>query len=139
MGSYCRFPSHVAGGWEPESVTRNSTFFDSPQAAAIYKHRLLRAYVPAWAGKVGSRAPGKKVFVYDAYSGPGRYENQAPGSPELVVDTAVAMAQLRTVQSIFSDKELAYVHRLRDLLAERACHRIPTRCDRELSRPTSTM
>lgn len=100
-------------------MTSNSTFFESPQAAAIYKHRLLRTYVPAWAGKVGSRAPGKRVFVYDAYAGPGRYEDQAPGSPELVVDTAVAMAKLRTVHSIFSDKESDYVARLRALLVEK--------------------
>lgn len=100
-------------------MASNSTFFESPQAAAVYKHRLLRAYVPAWAGKVGSRAPGKKVFVYDAYSGPGRYDNQAPGSPELVVDTAIAMARLRTVHSIFSDKEPAYVARLNAFLVEK--------------------
>lgn len=104
-------------------MASNSTFFESPQAAAVYKHRLLRTYVPAWAGKVGSRAPGKKVFVYDAYSGPGRYENQAPGSPELVVDTAIAMARLRTVHSIFSDKEPAYLARLTDLLIEKG---VPT-------------
>ena len=100
-------------------MASNSTFFESPQAAAVYKHRLLRTYVPAWAGKVGSRAPGKRVFIYDAYSGPGRYDNQAPGSPELVVDTAIAMARLRTVHSIFSDKEPAYIARLNDLLVEK--------------------
>lgn len=100
-------------------MASNTTFFESPQAAAVYKHRLLRTYVPAWAGKVGSRAPGKRVFIYDAYSGPGRYDNQAPGSPELVVDTAIAMARLRTVHSIFSDKEPDYVVRLNDLLAEK--------------------
>ena len=100
-------------------MASNTTFFESPQAAAVYKHRLLRTYVPAWAGKVGSRAPGKRVFIYDAYSGPGRYDNQAPGSPELVVDTAIAMARLRTVHSIFSDKEPGYIARLNDLLAEK--------------------
>lgn len=100
-------------------MTSNSTFFESPQAAAVYKHRLLRTYVPAWAGKVGSRAPGKRVFIYDAYSGPGRYDNRAPGSPELVADTAIAMARLRTVHSIFSDKEPAYIARLNDLLLEK--------------------
>ena len=109
----------VAARWDPEAVASNSTFFESPQAAAVYKHRLLRSYVPVWAGKVGSRAPGKTVFIYDAYSGPGRYDDQAPGSPELVVDTAIAMARLRTVHSIFSDKEPAYVARLTDLLVEK--------------------
>lgn len=109
----------VAAGWDPEPVASNSTFFESPQAAAVHKHCFLRSYVFAWAGKVGSRAPGKKVFIYDAYSGPGRYDDQAPGSPELVVDTAIAMARLRTVHSIFSHKEPAYVGRLTDLLVEK--------------------
>ena len=111
--------ARVVGRWDPESVASNSTFFESPQAAAVYKLRLLRSYVPAWAGKVGSRAPGKRVFVYDAYSGPGRYDDQAPGSPELVVDLAIAMARLRSVHSIFSDKEPAYVARLQDLLIDK--------------------
>ena len=119
MDAAGRCPGCVAAGWDPELVASNSTFFESPQAAAVYKHRLLRSYVPAWAGKVGSRAPGKAVFIYDAYSGPGRYDDQAPGSPELVVDTAIAMARLRTVHSIFSDKEPAYVARLTDLLVEK--------------------
>ena len=119
MDAADRRPGRVAARWDPEAVASNSTFFESPQAAAVYKHRLLRSYVPAWAGKVGSRAPGKTVFIYDAYSGPGRYDNQAPGSPELVVDTAIAMARLRTVHSIFSDKEPAYVARLTDLLVEK--------------------
>lgn len=52
-------------------MSNNSTFFESPQAAAIYEHKLLRSYIPAWAGKVGSRAPGKKVYVYAAYAGQG--------------------------------------------------------------------
>jgi len=100
-------------------MTNNSTFFEAPQAAAIYKHHLLRRYIPAWAGKVGSSAPDRLVYVYDAYAGPGRYDNQAPGSPELVVDTAMAMAQLRTVHSVFSDKDSGYVDQLRQLFVEK--------------------
>lgn len=112
-------PDCVAARWDPEAVASNSTLLRVRQAAAVYKHRLLRSYVSAWAGKVGSRAPGKTVFIYDAYSGPGRYNDQAPGSPELVVDTTIAMARLRTVHSIFSDREPAYVARLTDLLVEK--------------------
>lgn len=97
----------------------NQNFFLSPQAAAIYKHKLLKSYIPAWAGKVGSRSQGKRVVVYDAYSGPGRYTDAQPGSPELLVDTAEAMATLRSVYTVFSDKESDYCDRLEHLLAEK--------------------
>lgn len=100
-------------------MSNNSNFFASPQAAAIYKHQLIKRYIPAWAGKVGSTSSGKKVVVYDAYSGPGRYEDEAPGSPEILVDTAVAMANLRSVYSLFSEKEQAYCDRLRAMLVDK--------------------
>jgi three-Cys-motif partner protein len=98
-------------------VSSNTNFFASPQAAAIYKHELIRRYIPAWAGKVGSTSVGKRVVVYDAYSGPGRYEDEAPGSPEILVDTAEAMANLRSVYSVFSEKDRSYCDRLRGMLA----------------------
>lgn len=100
-------------------MVSNSNFFASPQAAAIYKHQLIKRYIPAWAGKVGSTSTGKKVVVYDAYSGPGRYEDEAPGSPEILVDTAVAMSNLRSVFSVFSEKEQAYLEKLRAMLTEK--------------------
>ena len=93
-------------------MTSNQSFFLSPQAAAVYKHELIKRYIPAWAGKVGSTSTGKRVVVYDAYSGPGRYEDEAPGSPEILVNTAVAMANLRSVFTVFSEKERGYCDRL---------------------------
>ncbi|TCO43575.1 three-Cys-motif partner protein [Kribbella antiqua] len=100
-------------------MSANKNFFESPQAAAIYKHKLIKSYIPAWAGKVGSTSTGKRVVVYDAYSGPGRYEDNEPGSPELLVDTAAAMAALRSVRTVFSEKENAYCERLSAMLAEK--------------------
>jgi three-Cys-motif partner protein len=104
------------GGWY---VTNNKNFFESPQAAAKYKHKLIKGYIPAWAGKVGSTSLAKRVVVYDAYSGPGRYEDNEPGSPELLVDTAVAMAKLRSVHSVFSEKDKGYCERLGAMLKEK--------------------
>jgi three-Cys-motif partner protein len=100
-------------------VSANKNFFESPQAAAIYKHKLIKSYIPAWVGKVGSTSPSKRVVVYDAYSGPGQYDNNEPGSPELLVDTAVAMASLRSVRTVFSEKDKAYCERLAAMLAEK--------------------
>lgn len=107
----------TTGMWQP--MVSNREFFESPQAAAIYKHKLLKSYIPAWAGKVGSTAAANSVFVYDAYSGPGRYKNEQPGSPELLVDTAVAMANLRKVHTVFSEKDQAYCDRLEAMLEEK--------------------
>jgi three-Cys-motif partner protein len=100
-------------------MSSNRNFFASPQAAAIYKHQLIKRYIPAWAGKVGSTSTGRKVVVYDAYSGPGRYDDEAPGSPEILVDTAVAMANLRSVYSVFSEKERDYLDKLRAMLTDK--------------------
>jgi three-Cys-motif partner protein len=100
-------------------MSSNANFFESPQAAAIYKHKLIKSYIPAWVGKVGSTSQNQRVVVYDAYSGPGRYENEQPGSPELLVNTAEAMAHLRSVHSVFSDKDQVYCDRLSQLLLEK--------------------
>lgn len=100
-------------------MASNKNFFESPQAAAVYKHKLLKTYIPAWAGKVGSTSTGRRVVVYDAYSGPGRYDDSQPGSPELLVDTALAMANLRSVFTIFSEKDSGYCRRLKALMAEK--------------------
>ena len=98
-------------------MSSNKNFFESPQAAAVYKHKLIKSYIPAWVGKVGSTSTDKRVVVYDAYSGPGRYEDDQPGSPELLVDTAVALGGLRSVFTVFSEKEDAYCDRLTARLA----------------------
>lgn len=100
-------------------MSSNKNFFESPQAAAIYKHKLVKGYIPAWVGKVGSTSINRRVMLYDAYSGPGRYEDEQPGSPELLVDTAEAMASLRSVHSVFSDKDQGYCDRLSEMLAEK--------------------
>lgn len=97
-------------------MSSNKKFFLSPQAAAIYKHKLLKSYIPVWVGKVGSTSQGKRVIVYDAYSGPGRYEDDQPGSPEILVDTAIEMAKLRSVRTVFSEKDSSYCDRLTQML-----------------------
>lgn len=96
----------------------NTNFFESPQAAAVYKHRLLKEYIPPFVGKTGSIGTGH-VFVYDAYSGPGRYGDAQAGSPELLVDTAVSMAALRKVTTVFSERDQEYCERLQELMVEK--------------------
>src|SRR5690348_673721 len=50
-------------------MSSNKNFFESPQAAAVYEHKLIKSYIPAWVGNVGSTSTDKRVVAYDAYSG----------------------------------------------------------------------
>jgi three-Cys-motif partner protein len=107
------------GFQEAGELSSNKNFFLSPQAAAIYKHKLIKSYIPAWVGKVGSTSADNRLVVYDAYSGPGRYEDDQPGSPELLVDTAVAMSALRSVHTVFTEKDRDYCERLKVMLIDK--------------------
>jgi three-Cys-motif partner protein len=53
---------------------------------SVFKHDLLRRYLPQFAGKTGSRAPG--VVYLDGYAGRGRYEDGTPGSAEQTLQIA---------------------------------------------------
>jgi three-Cys-motif partner protein len=53
---------------------------------SVLKHDLLRRYLPIFAGKTGSRAPG--VVYLDGYAGRGRYEDGTPGSAERILQIA---------------------------------------------------
>jgi three-Cys-motif partner protein len=94
-----------------------SGFFDHPQGAAILKHEVLRRYLPVYAGKTGSQAP---VVFLDGYAGPGRYADGSPGSPELMVQTAQALNELRTIdiRCVFVEREREHRERLQRLLVE---------------------
>jgi three-Cys-motif partner protein len=96
---------------------RLSDFFEHPQGAAILKHEVLRRYLPVYAGKTGSRT--SVVFV-DGYAGPGRYADGSPGSPEVMVQTARALSELRTIHihCVFVERDRELRERLQHLLVD---------------------
>ena len=53
---------------------------------SVFKHDLLRRYLPRFAAKTGSKAPG--VVYLDGYAGRGRYEDETPGSAERILQIA---------------------------------------------------
>lgn len=70
---------------------KNEDFFARPQAAAVFKHAVLRNYAPIFVGKVGSTAPDGRVVILDGYAGPGRYGDGSPGSPVVLATIAGGM------------------------------------------------
>lgn len=53
---------------------------------SVFKHELLRLYLPKFGGKTGSR--GRGVVYLDGYAGRGRYEDGSPGSAERILKIA---------------------------------------------------
>lgn len=53
---------------------------------SVFKHDLLKRYLPQFGGKTGSKARG--VVYLDGYAGRGRYEDKTPGSAEQIMQIA---------------------------------------------------
>jgi three-Cys-motif partner protein len=100
---------HVDGGSE-------APFFVSKQAAAVFKHKLLRVYFPKFAGKVGAYEADKRIVYVDTHAGRGAYDDGTFGSPLLVATNAAGMTK-RRVDCVFIEKLPANHRHLRRMLA----------------------
>jgi hypothetical protein len=54
---------------------------------SVFKHELLRRYIPPFGGMTGTQAQDRRVVYLDGYAGEGRYENGDPGSAEIAAIT----------------------------------------------------
>ena len=61
-------------------------FWEQQRLPSIFKHDLIRRYLPKFAGKTGSRAAS--VVYLDGYAGRGRYDDGRPASAELMLKIA---------------------------------------------------
>ena len=61
-------------------------YWEQQGLPSVFKHDLLRRYLPRFAGKTGSRAPG--VVYLDGYAGRGRYKDGRPASAEVILQIA---------------------------------------------------
>jgi three-Cys-motif partner protein len=61
-------------------------YWGQPGLPSVFKHDLLRRYLPRFAGKTGSVANG--VVYLDGYAGRGRYQDGNPASAERILQIA---------------------------------------------------
>src|ERR1700733_14067031 len=61
-------------------------YWEQQRLPSVFKHDLLRRYLPRFAGKTGSQAPG--VVYLDGYAGRGRYQDGSPASAERILQIA---------------------------------------------------
>ncbi|MFD0009188.1 three-Cys-motif partner protein TcmP [Streptomyces sp. NPDC127178] len=55
---------------------------------SVFKHDLLKRYLPQFGGMTGTQSHDKRVVYLDGYAGEGRYENGEPASAELALRVA---------------------------------------------------
>ncbi|MFG2885677.1 hypothetical protein ACGFYV_25865 [Streptomyces sp. NPDC048297] len=51
----------------------------------MFKHDLLKRYLPQFGGMTGTQSYDKRVVYLDGYAGEGRYENGASASAEIAL------------------------------------------------------
>jgi three-Cys-motif partner protein len=89
----------------------------SKQAAAVFKHKLLKVYFPKFAGKAGANEPDNRLVYVDTHAGRGAYNDDTPGSPLLIAQNAAGMSQ-RSIDCIFIEKNRANHARLTQVLTD---------------------
>ncbi|MER7841795.1 three-Cys-motif partner protein TcmP [Streptomyces sp. NPDC096040] len=55
---------------------------------SVFKHELLKRYLPQFGGMTGTQSHDKRVVYLDGYAGEGRYENGDPASAEIALRVA---------------------------------------------------
>jgi three-Cys-motif partner protein len=86
-------------------VTSNVGFFREQEAPAVLKHGILKRYPVVFASAAGQLAA--RVVLLDGYAGRGRYEDETPGSPMLLLDTAARTSSFRNVECLFVERDRA--------------------------------
>ncbi len=81
---------------------------------SVFKHDLLKRYLPQFGGMTGTQSHDKRVVYLDGYAGEGRYENGAPASAEIALRVA---SYLRgrpglTLECFFSEPQARSFDRL---------------------------
>jgi three-Cys-motif partner protein len=78
---------------------------DSGQhAQSVFKHEILRQYLPLFLAMLGSYSAGKRVAVLDGFAGRGRYPDGAPASAELILQAVEGLKRSRQVSAFFVEK-----------------------------------
>jgi three-Cys-motif partner protein len=111
---------------------------DDSHAQSVFKHEILRQYMPPLVAMLGKYSDGRRVVVLDGFAGRGRYLNGKPASAELILQAMEGLRQSRQVSAFFVEKsakdyrELAAVvdeYVSRGLLAQALAGAVDTHLD----------
>jgi three-Cys-motif partner protein len=67
------------------AVGTGGTYWEQRNLPSVFKHDLIKRYIPPFAAMTGSKSGGR-VVVLDGFAGRGRYEDGSPGSAQLIME-----------------------------------------------------
>ncbi|MEU7649249.1 three-Cys-motif partner protein TcmP [Streptomyces huasconensis] len=85
---------------------------------SVFKHDLLKRYLPQFGGMTGSHSRDKRVVYLDGYAGEGRYENGDPASAEIALKVAsfLRYGPGLTLECFFSEPQAKSFDRLHEVV-----------------------
>ncbi|WP_143650750.1 three-Cys-motif partner protein TcmP [Streptomyces phaeoluteigriseus] len=85
---------------------------------SVFKHELLKRYLPQFGGMTGSQSHDKRVVYLDGYAGEGRYENGEPASAEIALRVASHFRARHgvTVECFFTEAQQKSFERLQQVV-----------------------
>lgn len=80
---------------------------------SVFKHELLKRYLPQFGGMTGTQSHDKRVVYLDGYAGEGRYESGEPASAEIALRVASFFhARGLTLECFFTEAQQKSFDRL---------------------------
>ncbi|MGW3563544.1 three-Cys-motif partner protein TcmP [Streptomyces sp. NPDC000941] len=70
------------------STGTGGNYWEGKALPSVFKHELLRRYIPPFGGMTSTQSQDRRVVYLDGYAGEGRYENGEPGSAEIALRVA---------------------------------------------------
>jgi three-Cys-motif partner protein len=71
----------------------------------VFKHEILRQYMPPFISMLGSASLDRRVVVLDGYAGRGRYEDGTAASGELILQAIEALSGSRRPAAFFVERK----------------------------------
>ncbi|MEV8062333.1 three-Cys-motif partner protein TcmP [Streptomyces antimycoticus] len=87
---------------------------------SVFKHDLLKRYLPQFGGMTGMQSHDKRVVYLDGYAGEGRYENGDPASAEIALRVASYLRNRPglTLECFFSEPQAKSFARLQEVVRQ---------------------
>jgi three-Cys-motif partner protein len=99
----------------------------SDHTQSIFKHAIIRSYMPLFLSMTGSTSDKGRVVVMDGFAGRGRYADGSPGSAELIMQAVEKLQRYRTVATFFAETDPDTYRMLAEVVGEYAARGLPAR------------
>ncbi|MFG2351977.1 three-Cys-motif partner protein TcmP [Streptomyces phaeochromogenes] len=99
---------------------------------SVFKHELLKRYLPQFGGMTGAHSHDKRVVYLDGYAGEGRYENGDPASAEIALRVSSHFRAKRglTLECFFTEPQQKSFEKLHKVVEHYRAGGVPAHAHR---------